>query len=65
MNEYLKELIKQTKEENKLTYKTISAEAGVPYGSLRNFLCGFRGISAENEQKLKNYLAQLEKKGVQ
>lgn len=59
MNDYLKELLKQTKEEKKITYKTISAEAGVPYGSLRNFLCGYRPISADNAQKLQNYLTTI------
>lgn len=53
----LREQVKELKARYKITYKAISAGAGVNYKTLRNWLCGYHNnLSIENEQKLREYI---------
>lgn len=59
MNEFLRNEVKAIKEKYGITYQVMAKNSGINKSSFTKFVGGFRGLSEENQKKLKEYVESI------
>lgn len=60
MDEKLREMVKELKESEGISYKKMAEKAGITYNTFKKFTSGIRGLSQENQDKLTTYLRKFQ-----
>lgn len=55
------EKVKNMKENMGISYKFMAEKAGINYSTFKAFVNGRTNLNQENQEKLKNYLSQLQR----